>query len=189
MRGMVDSLNNLEQLYSQLDGKIRKVHADLGKKLYKLNLESREKFENLGQFQIDSDHRVGDLQVQVDQHKEQINLLENELKHKNITIDKLSDTVSQLERKQEETEERITSLADARGPNMENYRDLLVGLPNLEAKLKRHDCQFIEVNSDLREKYMAIDGLREEDNENIVQRVVPVKHKIRSMLPKWLEID
>lgn len=69
MRGMVASLNNLEQLYSQLDGKIRKVRADLGKRLYKLNLESREKFEkfeNFGRLQTDSDQRIGDLQTKVE---------------------------------------------------------------------------------------------------------------------------
>lgn len=174
MRGMVASLQNLEQLYSQLDGKVRRIQTDLGKRFQKLNLKHNAKFERLEQIQIETDRKVVEYRAQIDRQNAKIEQLESDLK--NTAIDRVKEALLQVEKRQAELEEKLSSLSDARGPNTENFRDLLVNLAKkieyLESKLKRHDRQFLEVNTDLREKYMSIDVLREEENENILQKVI-----------------
>lgn len=158
MRGMVASINNLEQLYSKLDIKVKKIQVDVSKRLQKFNGENVSKFTRLEQIQLEIDGKVNEYLLQIDRQNAKIEHLEIELK--NSGIERLREVVFQLEKRQEELEEKLSQQSDARGPGMEDFRDVLVGLSKkieyLEAKLRRHDRQFIEVNTDLREKYMSV---------------------------------
>lgn len=126
MRGMVASLNNLEQLYSKLDVKVKKNQVEVGRRLQKISSETNAKLDRLEQIQLEVDRRADDFRAQIDTQNTKIELLEAEIK--NAGTERLKEVISNLEKRQEELEEKTSQQEDVRGPNMDSYRDLLVGL-------------------------------------------------------------
>lgn len=172
---LASGMATLERLYKSLDLRAQSLKTELDQKfntildecagrLQRVEIKTQdleEKIVSHGEKLDIQDERIFDIETHLDQNSLQ--------GIQNALLD-MSNRVGDLENKFDSaTSAGRDSLAD-------DLRDTIWELTRkieyLSARLKKHDSQIIDINTELKDKYLVINGIVETENEDLVAIVV-----------------
>lgn len=167
------SLRNLEALHESMDKRIQAGHAELDTKMDKILSEQRDRFERLELAQHEQELRWGKYQEDKHHQDERVAMLENHLK--DMRIGEMKDKIQDLTLQIENLERQVGEAKGSEGLSDEMKRVMYMMIRKivyLESRLDKHERQLLDVNADLKDKFMCINGLFEEQGENLLEKVL-----------------
>lgn len=170
-RRIMESLKNLVALYSGLKQEMHTIHTDLDRKLDGFMREQTVRLESIEKRQQGQELELNLVNEKLGTHDDRINKIDRDLADMNIHD--LKTSVQELRNKIDELEEKQSS--EHKGFTEEQAQfmyEVARRLEYHESRLKRHDSTFLEVFTDLRDKAISINGLPEEQNENLLDKVL-----------------
>lgn len=172
---MASGIKHLETLYGSLDRKMYNPKSDLESKFEHFASEHKKRMEFLEGAHTDFETRLANYQKTIDEQEKKIETLKEELQK--TDIDNLRGVVSSLQEKITDIMEKVDRQDNSpKSADLEDIRQIIVALAKKsdyhDSKLNKHDRQFLEVYTDLKDKYMAIDGLQEGKNEFLMGKVI-----------------
>lgn len=172
MATIVGSLKNLESLYGSLDKRVSAVHSDLDMKLDRLARDQSVRFEKIENLLQDHENKLDTCTNQLKNYENRIGEIEAKLRDTDIEGLKL--TIRDLESRLRSVENKPN--IDSWSSDKDEYDKLLYGIVRKQqyhdTKFHRHERKFLDVNVDLKEKYMSIGGIPEDRNEDLLSLVL-----------------
>lgn len=175
---VMESLRNLESLYTGLRKEIHAIHTDLDKKLDGFMRDQAARFEIVERVQKGQDLRIREVNEKLDSHNRKIGLYDDKL---NKMVRDLSDmNIDEMRTSLRELCGKVEELERNQNPNQKGLTEeqaqfmyeVARRLEYHESRLKRHDGVFLDVFAELRDKSISINGLLEEPNENLLDKVL-----------------
>lgn len=175
-----ESLSNLELLYAGLKQEVHAIHTDLDKKLDGFMRDQAARFEIVERIQKGQDLQIREVKEKLDFHNEKIVSFDDKWNSLNreftdLNIGELRSTVLELRDKVEDLEKNQAEIQNQKGWTEEQSQfmyEVARRLEYHESRLKRHDGVFLDVFAELRDKAISINGLPEEQNENLLDKVL-----------------
>lgn len=189
MATIVGSLRNLESLYGKLDKKVQAVHADLDLKLDKMAKEQSVRFEKIEEMLQDHENKLETCANRLTNHEGRIDKVESVLQ--DADVDGLKAVIQELKSRLTFLENKSSS--DSWLKDKDDYDKLLYGIVRKQqyhdTRFVKHERKFLDVNVDLKEKYMSIGGIPEERNEDLMTVVLDnINNMLRAALPNPIPI-
>lgn len=175
MKKMAASLVTLEKLYATLDGKLVTLQSDLEDKMGAMLEECKGRMDRVE----GSQKKQEDKNKKVDEKLEDLDdRLAGVEKHLEVnSIPSVQSAVLDLTNKLGDLEGRLDqAVAKGNGIMAEELKRIICDMSRqieyLKAKLKKHDKQFLDVNADLRDRHLVINGIQETDEEDLLDIVL-----------------
>lgn len=168
---ITDSLKNLESLYGSLNQRLHVSQSEIERKLDLLVKEQRNRFEKIEEIQRDQQAQLTKVNECLVSQDEKVNKINRDFQDMNIHD--LRTTVRELATRIQELENRDTN--ENHGMTEEQAQcvyQLARRLEYHESKLVRHDSLFMDVFTEIRDKAMSINGIPEEQYENLLEKVL-----------------
>lgn len=189
MATIVGSLKNLEILYGKLDKRVSAVHSDIDMKMNRLAQEQSTRFERIEGLLQEYENRLDTCTTQLSNYEKRLG--EVEIKIRDSDTDGLKSAIRELESRLGLLEEKPSS--DSWSTDKEEYDKQLYGIVRKQqyhdTKLVKHERKFMDVNVNLKEKYMSIGGIPEDQNENLLNVVLDnINNMLRAAIPNAIPI-
>lgn len=168
---IMESLRNLETLYTGLKQEMQTIHTDLDRKLDGFMKEQSVRLESIERIQQGHELELNKVNKKLGNQDERMGKLNRDLADMNIgdfrsTVRELWGKVELIE---EEQKSERKGLTEEQGQFM---YEVARRLEYHESRLKRHEGTFLDVFTELRDKAISINGLPEEPNENLLDKVL-----------------
>lgn len=168
---IMESLKNLESLYGSLNQRVHTFHNETDKKLDLLVKEQRIRFEKIEETQHDQQVQLTKVNERLASHDDKVKKLDRDFQDMNIydlkaTVRELTSRIQILENR--DTTENVGMTEE----QAQCVYQLARRLEYHESKLVRHDSLFLDVFTEIRDKAMSINGIPEEQYENLLEKVL-----------------
>lgn len=147
------------------------IHTDLDRKLDGFMREQMIRIESIEKIQHGQETRINKVKEKLESHDERMHILNRDLADMNI--DELRSSVRELHGKVDELERN--QLTNQKGLTEEQGQfmyEVARRLEYHESRLTRHDGTLLDVFAELKDKAISINGLPEEYNENLLDKVL-----------------